>query len=104
MFHKINIESLINLIEELKVSKYIYYCLYYTDLIFCSAKIKFLMSQMRKDGFEKIKNTFGLSDKERKTWPIDFFERLFCEDLNQKIGAILTESDKMKVRYNWKNM
>ena len=91
---------LLSLIQALDVGRYIYYCLYYTNMIFYSQRINNLMLLLARHCDEKIMNTFGLSDDERKNWETDFLTRLFHFDSQKHLLNQLNNSDLKKIRLN----
>ncbi len=93
-------ELLLQISDRLNVSKYIYYCLFFTDQIFDSPVLKEYLNlfEIAKDAV--IMETYGLSDDERKVWNISFLERLFHSDLSEYLHTYMTEKDLEKVKSN----
>lgn len=96
----LNINLLLTIIQTLNVGRYIYYCLYYTNRIFYSQQINNLMLFLAQYMDEKIINTFGLSDDERKNWNTDFLTRLFHFDSKKHLLNELNHFDLEKIRLN----
>lgn len=96
----LDMSLLLSLIQTLDVGRYIYYCLYYTNLIFYSQRINSLMCLLAQHQDEKIMNTFGLSDDERKIWDTDFLTRLLHFNFQKHVLNKLDYSDLEKIRLN----
>ena len=100
----INKLILLNMARSLKVDKYIYYCLYYTNLIFNDEIVDEYVNIFAYANDLEIMNSYGLNDLERKTWKIGFYERLFHENLGSYIYKFLTPKDIEKININIKYM
>ncbi len=97
---KPSVSRLQALSEQLKVGEYIYYCLYYTDLIFDDEDIKLYLLAFKKDKDETLLSSFGLCEDERKRWECGFFERIFSHDVNELLKDKLTQHDLEKIQIN----
>lgn len=95
-----NTETLCNLCYKLKVSEYVYYCLYHTNLIFDNDKLKKYMEFLRSESADALIDKFGLTDEERQTWEIDFFARLFDINLHNYLERTLSHKALAKIRSN----
>ena len=86
------------------VGRYVYVCLSHTMEIFEDALLIPYMDSLKNDCDERLLNSFGLNDIERKYWDIPLKERLFHPDLPQYIRRFLTYADFEKIRMNCENM
>lgn len=90
--------------QALKVDKYIYYCLYYTNLIFDDDVINDYVNFFTYSEDDEIMDSFGLDSAERKSWQIGFYERLFHKNIGNYIYNFLTPKDIEKININIKYM
>lgn len=86
--------------ERLHATPYIYYCLYYTDLIFDTAMLKPLINKFHTAEGTALLACFGLNDAERHIWKTDFWERLLSPEFSKTFYASLTEREREKVQIN----
>ena len=86
------------------VGKYVYVCLLHTMEIFEDTLLMPYMDSLKKDCDERLLNSFGLNDIERKYWDIPLKERLFHPDLPQYMQKFLTDEDLKKIHINRQNM
>ena len=49
---------------------------------------------------DAILNSFGLSDKERQSWDIDFFTRLFYLNIREYLDNTLSKEALNKIQIN----
>lgn len=96
----INFETLCNYCQRLNVDKYVYYCLYYTNLIFNDDIIKKHMIKLYSTEAKEILNSFGLDKKERREWDIDFFTRLFDLNISEYLENTLSKEELNKIHIN----
>ena len=96
----INLETLYTYSRKLNVCEYIYYCLYYTNLIFQDAEIKPYIDLFYSEKSVALIDKFGLSDKERQTWNIDFFTRLFDINMRNYLETVLSKELLNKIKIN----
>lgn len=96
----LNKQLLKSLVQLLNVDKYIYYCLYYVNLIFNDELISDYLDLFAYAEDETVLNSFGLDDSERKSWQIGFYERLFHENIGNYIYKFLTSQDIEKIKIN----
>ena len=90
--------------ERLGVGKYLYYCVYYTNLIFNDNTTNFYKLLLRKYEDCEIMDCFGLSKDERKRWKVSFYERLFSNNFSLLFADHLTDIDIKKIKINDNNM
>ncbi|OGO93615.1 MAG: hypothetical protein A2Y17_00715 [Clostridiales bacterium GWF2_38_85] len=96
--NKLDINKLKQLSETLCVSEYIYYCLYYTNIIFNNDKLIDLIKCFKKD--DELIKSFGLSKSERKEWKIEFYDRIFDKEFNERFYSFLSKDDIIKIEKN----
>lgn len=95
-----DIKTLKAICEQLDVSDYIYYCLYYTNQIFADDVLNPYLNALHTSKSDSILNVFGLAKDEIRTWDISFAERLFLLDFNQYFSMRLSAKDLEKIRIN----
>ena len=84
----------------LGVEPYINACLKLTNILFGDPLIlDYIIPQEETFGMD-LSDFYGLNDKERKTWNIDIWERLFHPNLPKYIREQLTEDDLKKIKIN----
>jgi len=98
--NNVDISELTEECDKLNITEYIYYCVYYADMIFGGGKLDGYLSVLKNGKAESILDTFGLSGNERKKWPISFFERLFSDRFFEIFNNLLDEEDIKKIRKN----
>ena len=96
----ISLEKLNKVCAQLNISEYIYYCVYYTDLIFCDTKLNEYKKLLYSKKADNLIDKFGLEDQERQTWNIDFFSRLFETDIRNYMENNLDKSLLKKIKIN----
>ncbi len=97
-------QKLLNICRHLNVGRYIYVCIYHSFLIFDDPT---LTEYLKILDFEKdtlLFDTLGLNDKERKSWNLSLFDRVFHPDLPQYVNGLLGPEEKEKIRLNHINM
>lgn len=85
---------------KLNVTQYIYYCLYYTNLIFDDAELKQYVDELKTLEAETILDSFGLCECEQQKWDVDFMDRLFKIDISKYLQKKLTPDQKKKIEAN----
>ena len=96
----LNLETLYTYCSKLNVSEYVYYCLYYTNLIFEDCELKEYMALLHSENEDALIDKFGLNEKERQIWNIDFYTRLFDINMSNYLDNILSEESLNKIRVN----
>ena len=86
------------------VGRYVYVCLSHTMEIFEDTLLIPYMDSLKNDCDERLLNSFGLNDMERKYWDIPLKERFFHPDLPRYMQRFLTDADFEKIRMNRENM
>ena len=100
----LNINKLMSIVARFNIAKYLYYCVYYTDLIFDSYDTKKYLSMLYTNDAIEILKSYGLDDEEKKMWNIGFFERLFCKNLQEHLNDFFSKKDKEKIMINRRYM
>lgn len=85
---------------KLNVSEYVYYCLFYTNLIFEDSDLEKYMTLLQYENAEALINKFGLTENERQTWNVDFYTRLFDIDIRDYLENSLDEELLNKIKIN----
>jgi len=102
--HSLDIPLLQQTCNKLKVTEYVYYCVHYTNLVFEDDRLQAYLEATRSDRGEELLNMFGLNDTERRTWGIEFFDRLFDESFPKRYRDILSDGDMKKIQLNQEQM
>lgn len=98
----ITLDNFIAICKEMKIEPYAYYILYYTYCIYNEPWLfKFIESVKCSQGLDLL-DSYGLCDQERKTWKINFWERLDNKNLYELIKNDLTCEDISKIEKNKK--
>ena len=90
--------------RKFNVGRYVYVCLAHTMEIFSDTILIPYMERLKTDCDDRLLNSFGLTDIERKYWDIPLKERMFHTNLPQYMQKFLTAADIEKIRINYENM
>ena len=96
----IPLKELYDLCDRLQIIPYIYYVLYYTNVVFPDLIIQSYMHAFETNSGIELLDCYGLSSEERKIWRCDFITRLNSDDIFQLIRCDLTAKDLAKIEYN----
>ena len=99
-----SVNKICEISRKFNVSRYVYVCLSHTMEIFSDTLLIPYIDSLKKDCDEKLLNSFGLNDIERKIWDIPLKDRLFHPNLRQYMRKFLTDVDLEKIRINHENM
>ena len=77
---------------------YAYYVLYYTNEIFNDPSLNWLVKTFETPEGKELLYCYGLTEKERKTWKVEFFERLDRKNVFELVKADLTAEDLEKLK------
>lgn len=99
---EISIEKLYKISSEYEIIPYVFYVLYYTGQVFDDEILKEYIEAFRTPEGERLLNLYGLCEKERKEWRVDFKTRLETENLLPLIEVDLTDRDRRKIEINKK--
>lgn len=98
--HSISLEDLYSICAKLGIIPYVFYVLYYTEQIYKDEVLKKYVETFRTPEGEYLLDCYGLCEKERKRWKVDFQTRLNSKCLYDLISDDLCESDKDKISIN----
>jgi hypothetical protein len=101
--HSLNrISQFIDAVNCLHAQSYVYYMLYYTNMIEKSDNISAILDLLKPYADTSIIDSYGLSPNERKLWPCSFKERYEVDDMMPFIMPDLNDDDIRKIRTNLK--
>ena len=100
--HNVHIDEhlLRNICETINVGQYLYACIYQVQSIFYDTVIEKYIDILSPFKDPILLNTYGLNEKERKTWTIDLLDRLFNVNLPIYIREHLSEDEIRKIEIN----
>lgn len=98
--NQLDIDKLISICNTLCSTKYIYYCIYYTNKIFNSDIHQEYLHRLCAPDCNDIPDTFGLTPNEVQEWKISFTERLFHSNINGYLMSNLSDRDIEKIQTN----
>ena len=93
-------ECVSELCEQYSIGAYMYYMLYYTNLVFHNRKLVEYIERIEMYRNESIMDSFGLSERERKNWLLSFDRRLDNKELPIHVQSQLLDSDRDKIIMN----
>lgn len=96
----ISLEKLYAISSEHKIIPYVFYVLYFTNWIFKDTELQKYVEAFRTLEGESLLDYYGLAEKERKPWKVNFQTRLETDNLYELIRDDLTESDVEKLERN----
>ena len=96
----ISLEKLFAYGTEYGINEFIFYILYYTNLLFQDLTLNEYVETFRSKKGERLLDTYGLAEKERKQWKFDFKHRLEAESKLDLIKNDLTKEDTKKLENN----
>lgn len=94
------LEKLYSLCCEYEIIPYAFYVLYFTNWIFKDVELQKYVDALRTAEGEYYLYCYGLTEKERKPWKVDFQTRLETTNLYELIKDNLTEEDIEKLERN----
>lgn len=96
----ITIDGLYALSSDYGIIPYVYYILYYTNVIFGDKELQNYVDAFKtEEGISRIEY-YGLTDDEKKKWIIDFRHRLDTKNIYEFIKNQLTKEDLEKIERN----
>lgn len=96
----ISLEKLYDMSLNYEIIPYIFYVLHFTNQIFNDFDLEKYVEAFKTSAGVALLNYYGLSEKERKPWKVDFKTRLKTENMYDLIKDDLTESDFEKLERN----
>jgi len=97
---RLDTAKLFKIATHLKIAQYLYVCIYQTKLIFEDPLLDNYIDLFQLYRNDILIESFGLNEKERKSWNIPLFERLFHNNLPEYILQQLTDGEKEKIKTN----
>ena len=94
------LERLYSLCYEYEIIPYAFYVLYFTNSIFKDEELQRYVDTFWTAEGDCYLNYYGLTEKERKPWKVDFQTRLETDNLYELIKNDLTEEDIKKLERN----
>ncbi len=92
-----DLEKLDEFVFTYQLEEIFYYMLYYTSLVFSDSNVKLQASHYEtKEGIDHL-DYYGLTNKERKRWPIPFVERMNHPNIFEIIKKDLSIDDINKM-------
>ena len=92
--------ELANVAKQYQLSEYIYYCIYYANMIFDDERLFEYLDKLDSEFARELLNSYGLDDSERCKWKIPFYERLFDARFKDKFALTLSDEQLRKVKIN----
>ena len=89
-----------NLSIQYNIGSYIYYLLYYTNMIFKDEFLNNYLSALECYHNNDLLNSVGLNSLERRRWNNQFLERLDATDISKSLLELLDNNDKKKIMLN----
>lgn len=86
--------------QRLSVAPYLYYCVYYANEVFDDPDLADFLESWKGYRDDRLMDSFGLTDSERKNWHVPFNERLFTEDIRSLLDGQLDQADREKIALN----
>lgn len=97
---RVDYDKLYFLASKLHATPYIFYCLYYTDIVFDCDAIKKIIHMFESTLAHSLISTFGLCATESHPWSISFLDRLFSSSFCDNFYLSLSEEEQRKVQTN----
>ncbi len=91
-----DLNELYRVADKYDLGKYIFYMLYWSSAVNSSDILSMGVERYHSKEGESLLDTYGLSDRERKTWTVEFTERLNSDKIPVIIRSQLTSSDLKK--------
>lgn len=93
-------EKLNQWIQEYQLEPYFYYMLHLTAKVCGVPELEAWAAELKTPEGEGLLDRFGLTEEERKKWPIPFEERLDNDSVPEIVRGMLQEADQKKVEQN----
>ena len=97
---KISVKDLYKLSYDYQIIPFVFYVLYYTGCLFEDDMMKEYIESFRTPEGERLLNLYGLCEKERRKWKVDFATRLNTNNIFRLIEADLSPRDLKKIELN----
>lgn len=96
----ITLDNLYQISSAYKIIPFVFYVLYYTNQIHSDSELESYVTTFKTQEGGRLLDYYGLTEKERKLWKVDFKSRLETVDLFSLIKNDLSESDIEKLNRN----
>jgi hypothetical protein len=96
----ISLDNLYSLASAYEIVPFVYYVLFFTNWIFKDYTLRKYIDAFETPQSVELLHYYGLTEKERRPWKIDFQARLTTENLYEAIKEDLTEDDVDKLKRN----
>lgn len=93
----LNMKKVAEIAEQYHIQNYLYTVLYFTAKVFDDPDLLCFFNDI---DLLDDPNQFGLTKAERKTWPVNFEERLFSQNRLALIQPLLTKAEQDKIQAN----
>lgn len=93
----ITVERMLELGGKYEILPFMYYIFYYTNQIYKDEKLSEFVTAFETSEGKALLPYYGLEEKEKKLWNIDFFTRLNSNNTFDLIKGALTDYDKEKL-------
>ena len=100
--NNMDLEKLQRWMEEYEVMPFFYYIVYYTAKVCDVPELAEWAKQLESPEGIALLDTFGLTESERKVWPIPFESRFENEQLPELVRSMLTKKELEKAEQNHK--
>lgn len=96
----LSLEKLYAISSEYEIIPYVFYVLYFTNWIFKDTELQKYVEVFRVSEGEALLDYYGLTEKERKPWKVNFQTRLETDNIYELIQDDLTKADVEKLERN----
>lgn len=93
---KMDLQTLADWVKQYELEPYFYYIAYWTDFVCQIPDLAAWAAQLKNEKGLALLNCFGLTEEERKEWPVPMEQRLDFEGLHQLVQQMMTEADRKK--------
>lgn len=100
--NNITVEAFRQICLDMEIQPYAYYILYYTSILYNDAWLKEYVNAVYCSKGVNLLECYGLCDKERKQWKVDFMTRLDEDNLYSLVEKDLGQEDIEKIERNRK--
>ena len=96
----ISLDKLYQISAEYEIAPYVFYILYFTNEIFHDTELEEYVEAFRTSEGAALLDYYGLAEKERKSWKVNFRTRLESNNIYELIKDDLTQEDLEKLERN----
>ena len=91
-------EYLLLISEKYRIRPYLFYMLYFTNLLFPNSDLKKCVELLQCEEGVFLLDRYGLCDNERKCWNVDFYTRMASDNIMELIKIDMTDYDIQKLQ------